>query len=292
LDEVGLWDRALTDAEINQLIPGTLTGSETGLLGYWNLDAGAGEAAPDISGHGHHGALKNNPQWFETSAPLRANPVAGAALRFDGVNDLVQVPHSAALNSFPLTVAGWIKTAQNSPGYVAIANKYTPGSGNGYSLHIHDGRVAGFYFRGDGASYVYTGDPGLDGGFISDGLWHHVAYVVDANGARIYVDGAQTGSLGWTGTPGGCTTTVPVQFGPYPSGAFLDGRMDEITLWSRSLDATEVNALMTFKQTGIEPGLIGFWPFVNGAATATDATGHGHDGALQNGPLWVPSKPG
>jgi hypothetical protein len=290
LDEVALWSRALTATEVNQQIPGTLTGSESGLLGYWNLNEGTGQIAGDVSGHGRNGTLINGPTWYESSAPLRPNPTAGSALRFDGVDDLVQVPHHPALNAFPLTVAGWIKTAQDSPGYIAVANKYTPGSGNGYSLHIHDGRMAGFYFRGDGASYVYAGDPGLDGGFIADGRWHHVAFAVDANGGRIYIDGAQSGSLGWTGTPGGCTTTVPFQSGQYPFGAFLDGRIDELTLWNRALDTTEINAVMNHKQAGGESGLIGFWPFDNGSGTtATDATGHGHNGALQNGPLWVPS---
>jgi hypothetical protein len=289
LDEVALWNRALTEAEVNGLIPGTLIGSETGLIGYWNLDAGNGTTAADNSGGGHTGTLINGTQWFESSAPLRPNPTAGTALRFDGVDDQVTVAHNAALNAFPLTIAGWIKTAQNSPGYVTVLNKYPSGAGNGYSLHIHNGRIAAFYFRGDGSSYVYAGDPGLDGGFVADGQWHHVAFVVDATGGRMFLDGAQTGSLGWNGTPGPCTTPAALSFGRYPGQALsLDGRIDELTLWNRALDATEINAVMNFKQTGTEPGLIGYWPFDEGAgATATDATGHGYNGTLQFGPSWV-----
>ena len=201
--------------------------------------------------------------------------------------------HNDALNAFPLTIAAWIKTSQNSPGYVSVVNKYPGGSGNGYSLHIHNGRLAAFYFRGDGASWVYAGDPGLDGGFIADGQWHHVAYAVDASGGRIYVDGVETGSLGWTGTPGACTTAAPILFGSYPlTGQVLslNGRMDEITLWNRALSAAEIGAVMSFKQTGAEPDLLGYWPFDEATGTtASDATGHGYDGALQNGPVWVPS---
>jgi hypothetical protein len=290
IDEPAVWNRTLTAAEINQMIPGKLTGAETGLLGFWPFDEGTGPIASDASGHGRNGALRNGPVWFDSTAPLRPNPTAGSALRFDGVDDVVTVSHNPALNAFPLTVAGWIKTAQNFPGYVAVANKYPGGSGNGYSLHINNGHIAAFYFRGDGVSYVYAGDPGLDGGFIADGQWHHVAYVVDVSGGRIYVDGTQTVSLGWTGTPGGCTTAAPILFGQYSGAQSLDGRLDEITLWNRALDASEVNAVKNFKQTGAESGLIAFWPFDNGSGTtATDATGHGYNGALQNGPLWVPS---
>jgi hypothetical protein len=293
LDEVAVWSRALTATEVNRMIPGTLTGAEPGLLGYWSLDEGAGQTTADKSPNGRNGTLQNGAQWVGSTAPLHPNPAAGTTLWFDGVDDLVQVAHDAALNAFPLTVAGWIKTAQVSGGYVAVANKYPAGSGNGYSLHVNNGRIAAFYFRGDGSSYIYAGDPGLDGGFIADGRWHHVAYIVDANGARIYLDGALTGSLGWNGTPGPCTTTAPLQFGNYPIGGqvlSLDGRIDELTIWNRALDAAEVNAVMNSKPTGTEPGMVGYWPFDNtSGATATDATGHGHNGTLQNGPAWLPS---
>ncbi len=292
LDEVAFWSRALSAAEINQMIPGQLTGSEAGLLGCWKFNDGTGTVATDSSPNGRHGTLINGPQWNPSTAPLMANLIAGSALRFDGTDDSVQVAHDAALNPFPLTVAAWVRTAQNSPGYVAIANKYAPGSANGYSLHIHHGRVAAFYFR-DGTSFVYANDPGLDGGFIADGQWHHVAYIVDGNGGRIFVDGVQTGSLGWTGTAGGPSTTTPLLIGRYPFASqtiSLDGRLDELTIWNRALDATEVNGLMNNKQSGTGAGLLGYWPFDNGSgAAATDATGHGHHGTLQLGPLWVPS---
>jgi Concanavalin A-like lectin/glucanases superfamily/K319L-like, PKD domain len=220
-------------------------------------------------------------------------PVAGGALEFDGVDDRVQVPDATALNAFPLTVAAWIKTTQTSPGYVSVVNKYFAGSGNGYSLHINNGRLYGFYFRGNGTSYVYAGDPGLDGGFIADGLWHHVAYEIDATGGRIYVDGVQTASLGWTGTPGGCTTTTPVQFGYYPIGGQVlsfAGDMDEVTLWHRTFTDLEIQAMMNHPLTGTEAGLIGCWSFDEADGdVATDITGFGHDGALLNGTLRLPS---
>lgn len=290
IDETALWNRALSATEIAKMIPGKLSGTETGLLGFWPLDEGTGDQTADASGRGREGLLRNGTAWMESTAPLRPNPTAGGALHLNGVDQAVQVSHQNALNAFPLTVAGWVKTAEVSLGYVAVANKYVGGSGNGYSLHIHNGHIAAWYFRGDGHSYVYTADPGLDGGFIADGQWHHVAYVVDAAGARIFVDGAQTGSLGWTGNPGVCTTPTPLQFGPYPLGDVLDGRLDEISLWNRALDATEINAVMSFKLDGHESGLLGYWPLDNGTGTtATDASASGYHGTLQNTPIWVSS---
>jgi hypothetical protein len=293
MDDIAIWNRALTDGEVDGLVPGKLTGSETGLIGYWSLDDGAGVTAADASGSGFNGTLVNDPFWVPSTAPLDVNPVAGSALSFDGVNDSVEVASVAALNPYPLTITAWIKTAQNSPGYVSVANKYVAGSGNGYSLHLHNGRLYAFYFRGNGTSYVYATDPGLDGGFLADGRWHHVAYVVDDAGGHVYVDGVLTGSLGWTGTPGPCTTTTPLRFGPYPlagQALSLDGRLDDVTLWNRALAAAEVGAVGGFSVSGAEAGLVGFWPFDEGAGlSATDASGNGRNGTLINGPVWVRS---
>lgn len=292
LDEVAVWNRALTADEINLKIPGQIAGTEAGLLGGWKMNNGTGLAATDSSPAGRHATLFNGVEWTESTAPLSPNLTAGTALRFNGANQSVVVAHDAFLNAFPLSITAWVKTAQNSPGYAAIANKYTPGSGNGYSLHLHQGRVSAFYFNG-GPGFVYAGDPGLGGGFIADGRWHHVAYVVDATGARIYLDGLQTGRLGWTGTPGAPSTTTPLTFARYPLAAqtiTLDGRLEELTIWNRALDATEVNGVMNNKQAGHAAGLLGYWPFDNGSGTtASDASGHGRDGSLQSSPLWVPS---
>lgn len=220
-------------------------------------------------------------------------PAAGGALEFDGVDDRVEIPHASDLNPFPLTVTAWVKTTQISPGYVAILNKYVGGSGDGYSVHLHNGRVAAFYFRGDHKSWVYPGDPGLDGGFIADGQWHHVAFVVDASGGYIYIDSFLTASLGWTGVAGGCTTTAPILLGIYPlNGQVLSlaGDLDELSLWNRALNDAEIQSMMGHDLRGDETDLIGTWNFDEAdGETVLDHSGHGHGGTLLNGTTRITS---
>jgi Concanavalin A-like lectin/glucanases superfamily len=293
LDDIAFWNRALTEQEINSLIPGRASvvfSDAPGAWSAWSLDEGPGPVFNDTSGSGAHGTLRNGPTRILSTAPIDPNPAAGTAIRFDGVNDVVEVAHNSALNAFPLTVTAWVKVLRNTPDYFGVVNKYFGGSGNGYSLHIQDGRVYAWYFNGAG-SYVYAGDPGWGGTFVADGKWHHLALVIDASGGRLYVDGVQTTSLGWIGgAPSACTTTIPLTFGKYPTLISLPGRMDEVTLWNRSLSDDEIGALMRFGATGAESGLIGYWPFDNGAgSTASDVTGHSYNGILQNGASWVPS---
>jgi hypothetical protein len=289
LDEIALWNRALTEQELNNLIPGRATREPAELIGYWSLDEGPGPLAADSSGSGYNGTLRNGPTRVLSTTPLDANPNAGTAIHFDGVNDVVEVAHHAALNVFPLTATAWVKTLRHTSDYFGVVNKYFGGSGNGYSLHIQNGRAYAWYFNGAG-SYVYPGDPGWGGTFVADGRWHHLALVIDESGGRLYVDGVQTATLGWFGAPGACTTTIPLSFGNYPTLVSLPGRMDEVTLWNRALNAGEIGSLMRFGPTGAEAGLTGYWPFDDGAdTTATDATGNGRNGTLRNGALWVPS---
>ena len=47
IDEVRLWNRVRTAADIKQAMNSRLTGSEPGLVGYWRLDQGKGDAVPD-----------------------------------------------------------------------------------------------------------------------------------------------------------------------------------------------------------------------------------------------------
>jgi hypothetical protein len=289
LDEIALWQSALSEQDINNLIPGHAPLTAGDFVAYWNLDEGPGPVAADTSGHGHSGTLRNGPTRMVSTAPLDANPNAGTAIHFDGVNNVVEVAHNTALNVFPLTVTAWVKTLRNTTDYFGVVNKYFGGSGNGYSLHIQNGRVYAWYFNGAG-SFVYPGDPGFGGTFVADGQWHHLALVIDASGGRLHVDGVQTASLGWVGSPSACTTTLPLTFGNYPTLISLPGRMDEVTLWNRALGAGEIGSLMRFGATGAESGLIGYWPFDDGAGgTAVDATGNGRNGTLRNGALWAPS---
>ena len=54
-DEIRIWNLARSATEIQQAMDGSLSGSEKGLVGYWNFDDGT---ADDLSANGHDGDLK------------------------------------------------------------------------------------------------------------------------------------------------------------------------------------------------------------------------------------------
>lgn len=64
LDEVAVWGRALTAAEMAALYnngKGEMVSEGNGLLGLWHFDEGSGAEAKDASGNKNHGVLKNEP---------------------------------------------------------------------------------------------------------------------------------------------------------------------------------------------------------------------------------------
>jgi len=210
----------------------------TGLVGYWKFDEGTGLTAIDASGSGNTATLMNGPTW--TTGKLNF------ALAFDGLTNYVTVPSTAALNAYPLTAAVWIKTNATS-GVNGIVNKYVANSFNGYQVFMNNGNLCAWYLR-DLSSSVYGGSgcpfnlPGYN-----DNQWHHVAFVVDASGGKLYVDGFLKGSLPWAGTPGAPTTSQPLHLAHYPQGAssgeYLPGVLDDVRIYNRALSPTEVSEL-------------------------------------------------
>ena len=287
LDEVTLWNRALTSGEVNYLKHRVLQGSEDGLVGCWRADETAGSAVNNSATNSHHGVALNGVSRPPSYAALALRTIATNAIRFNGVSGFVQVPHSAALNSYPLTAQAWFRTTNATPVFVGVLSKYADATGNGWAIGIQSGRVRAFYYRtpADSALDVHTAPS------VADGGWHHVALVVDPPGGRIYLDGILVGSSAWAGTPGATTSTQPFQIGRYDISAIhFTGAIDEVAIWSRALSASEIQLGRNRPLVGNEAGLAACWHMDEGAGTTTvDASANLHHATLVNSPAWVGS---
>jgi hypothetical protein len=70
LDELRIWNRALTESEVRQTMCRRLDANEPGLIGYWNFDEISGSQLTDLSVNQFHGALKGTPQRVFSGAPV------------------------------------------------------------------------------------------------------------------------------------------------------------------------------------------------------------------------------
>lgn len=67
VDDVHIWNRSLSQQEIQGFMDCPPTGSETGILGYWNFEEGTGTTAGDLTTN-NDGTLMNSPIW-STNVP-------------------------------------------------------------------------------------------------------------------------------------------------------------------------------------------------------------------------------
>ncbi len=275
IDEVSIWSEALSLDALNYMKHRVLSGQEAGLLALWHLDDAGGNAALDAVGNHHPLNLVGAPPWIPSTAPVVLAPVAGTALKLNGVSDQIDIPHQDAQNALPITLMTWIKTSQSVGAYPGIMTKYQGGAGAGWALALNAGRLAPWYYA-DLTDYVEPGFSSAGDRFVADGQWHHVAFVVDATSGRTFIDGQLVNTQPWNNNPGPTTSLTDVRLGTYVggSGQFFNGQLDHASIWNAALTPAQINQYAHLPLTGAEPGLVSAYEFDEaGGNVATDLAG-------------------
>lgn len=96
LSDVRIWDRALTADEIQEAMGYRLIGDEPGLVAYWPLDEGKGEAIADRTGNTQPGVM-NGATWQTTDLELSV-----AQEDSDASPDIPQEPEPASKKPIPV----------------------------------------------------------------------------------------------------------------------------------------------------------------------------------------------
>ncbi|GAX59225.1 hypothetical protein SCALIN_C01_0156 [Candidatus Scalindua japonica] len=206
-----------------------------GLIGYWELNEIDGITAADFSGNGNDGTLTNMDQYTDWVA----GKIAGA-LDFDGSNDYINVPHNDNQSlTGGMTFAAWGNTLNTSGGYKAILAKDIPGNGlSNYWFGIENDELVFGFFAAGAFQVVKSASSNLQ-----TDTWYHLAASFD-NGTdvvRLYVDGAEVhvGAITYEPT----TETADLWIGHSVDGEYWSGMLDEVRIYDRVLDPTEISQL-------------------------------------------------
>ncbi len=167
----------------------------------------------------------------------------GDAFNFSTGTSYVSVPSATNLNfTNALTIEGWVKPSTNNSNNGLIYKGDHLGSQGVYSLHFENNNRMKFRLNG-GAGQV-TGTTSL-----TDGQWYHVAAVYDQMSMRIYVNGVLDASQAYTAAV--ATNNAPLIIGSYFSpGYSFRGLVDEVSLYSRALTATELSTIVNARGAG------------------------------------------
>ena len=220
VDDVAVYDRALTDAEIRGLLAGPAHPNRV-------VSYAFNGTADDGGGGGHDGTLVGGAYTADRFG------LPNAALRLDG-NDYVRVADHPDLRlTGGLTLAAWIR--ERSPG--AHAKIISRRVGNYfYFLGVDNGRPYGGI--GDGSSHKVT----LKSIAMIPDQWHFVAFVYDdaAHSMRIYFNGSLNETAVDVSLP--LLPGVDLTIGADNEGSqhFFTGSIDGVTIYDQALTVDQI----------------------------------------------------
>jgi hypothetical protein len=185
--------------------------------------------------------------WNGTGNHWGTGKLGSAAGQFNGSNDWVQLLHSSAQNTLPLSLTAWLKPTIRGFDYAwPIFAKYPNGSVNGYSFSVTVKATTGdviltpIYYS-TFANFL----TGASDQFAFGSNWTHFAVVYSTSGMSLYVNGALNKTISWTGTAGGVTQTTAPRIGTDVDHSTTNagGLLDDVRIYNRALSAAEVQAI-------------------------------------------------
>ncbi|MDP2217798.1 MAG: LamG-like jellyroll fold domain-containing protein [Methanolobus sp.] len=198
-----------------------------GELAWWKLNENAGTIAYD--------SINNYDGTIYGAARIRGK--SGNALHFDGADDYVQV-NEKIITGYPFSISLWLNTT-SSGSEQAVANlAYSSAQNSYYGIDMTSGGVVRLVARNTNARY-------LNGVQINDGQWHHVVAVYrSSNDRTLYVDGVSAGTDGrGTNFNANSNRWTFGRWGDSTPSNYFNGYIDDVRLYSRALNSTEVQQL-------------------------------------------------
>ena len=231
----------------------------------WPLDETSGVVAADILA-GNDGTYQNGVLLDQLAACANT----GNGVRFDGVDDFIEIPHSSDYLMNEGTVTFWanvdaLGTAQG------LFSKDSTGfdTGGHLTVRVQTGGDVEVRMQDIASSMFVNSAP------ITPGTWFHVAYSWGAGGMALYVDGAAPVTnpyVGGTGiTSGGTGNFEPIAIGAAtvlsgdlsvtPTQEHMTGFMDDVRIHNRALTLPEIQALAScLPSANLNIEKRAFWP--------------------------------
>jgi hypothetical protein len=182
-----------------------------------------------------------------SNGPSPVPGVVGGAIKFDGVDDYVEIPDQPSLNfgTTNFSIDAWVRTTQNN-GVAVILDKRRGPPYQGYHLFTSDGTL--FLQLASGGTFQNYSSTA----FIADGNWHHIAVIVDQMNFQItwYIDGIAKPPI--PSPPLDLDNFAPLRLGArsFSLSGYWNGELDELEIFNRALTDLEVLAIFAAGRNG------------------------------------------
>jgi len=217
----------LTMPSSNAEITAQYTWVASGLVSRYTFDVDASDS------------YGNNDGTLTDGASVTTDGTRGKVLSLDGDNDYVSLPSSAmAAGRSELTLSMWVNPDTWASGDT-IYDEYA--SGNYWQFTVIYGA---FYTRDSSTGTTGSRDNDITMPSISTGSWHHLALVYSTSGDKkaVYYDGSLHSSTS-TSIDTLTSSRDGVGIGYACDGNHFDGKVDDVRLYNRALNTTEIARL-------------------------------------------------
>lgn len=169
---------------------------------------------------------------------------SGQGIRFDGVDDRINIPDSTALRPASFTLSAWFKADSFATAFAVISKPRTaaPWSSPFTSWLIRVNNSSTIEFGLANAGYSGTTATGLT---MVSGQWYHVVMTYDGTTRVGYLNGTQVLSNSFTAPVSYAAQPVLIgaDHGASPVGDMTRGVIDEVRIYNRALSTNEVRTL-------------------------------------------------
>lgn len=309
IDELRIWDVARTQSQIQTYMHTSLTGSESGLVAYYNFDQGiaAGNntgltTLNDLTTNNNDGTLNNftlngsTSNWVSEVCNIEP-PAASSdnALNFDGTDYVVLDNAISELVGQPnFTIEFWMKGDLNDNladgAYMFAINPYNGGPDNKMGIFMGNGVAPQ---NGAVTFYDVTTSPYfmVSSQIIGNDSCHHIAYVKTGSSVEGFIDGVSFGTqtVGYT-IAANDRMSLGHEWDAGATSNVYNGNIDELRIWTVARTQIEIQSNMHASLTGSEPNLVAYYNFNQGISagnnvgltTLNDLTSYNNDGTLNN----------
>ena len=310
LREARVWNYARTQAQIADAMNDSAQGTETGLLGCWPMDEGAGATAVVNKKTGATHAISVNNSWLtgQSTAPTFAEPQPDPPV----VEDSVEFGGSwfgvarteKAIDVQDFTFETWVRPTAMHGSQTFLFSQWARGENgqgdannpNRFLMGLNNTDHFGFFIAG-------TDEMGNRGGWqqttetVPLNEWTHLAATRQGSTLRFYINGQlkktvpnYTTLSPWNPDKPHCLTLGSTDTAyNTEEGRMLQGSMREVRVWNKALSGLRISRIYNHKvNVAEEPNLIGYWPLekpnaADSSLLVNEAEGGGETGYILAG---------
>jgi len=275
LDELRVWNKIRTPAEIKADINAKLTGHESGLVGWWNFDDPENPGR-DSSVHKHDGRLRAEAKVIRLEPTALSNMGAATdrALQFDGQHDRLELAPIdwQALAAFTFEV--WVRDWNGTIGGQGAAGDPE----NSLWLALGEADDKNQYPTSGWESNSRNKQARI--GPMPTNRWVHLAMVFDGKNQSLYLDGQLKHQAG-APRPGPFDMRRSLIFGRSGKGLLRSARISSIARYQGNFHPAERwtpdNQTLLLLEAGNRAGSV-----------LKDASSRGHDAKIIGSPVSLP----